>query len=152
MNPFPLLAIILSFGGGLLFALQPPINARLGQVMGGPLSGAFLSFLTGTILLGVLMLIVRKPVLFTNTAQTTPWMWLGGALGAFLVFTSTYAVPRLGTAGMIALIIAGQILASLVIDHFGILLPQAVPVTPLRLLGAAMLLGGVMLIFLPKFG
>lgn len=152
MALLPLLAIVLSLCSGFMFALQAPINARLGNLMGGPLTGAFLSFTTGMFTLALLLVALRKPLLLQNLGQTSPWMWLGGVLGAYLVFTSTYAVPRLGAAGMIALVMAGQVVASLLIDHYGFLLPEAVPITPVRIIGAFMLLGGVILTFLPKFG
>ena len=144
-------SILMSVTGGVLFALQSPINARLGNAMGGPLVGAFLSFLTGTIVLSVILLMQRKPILLSHITQTPWWMWIGGTLGAFMVFAAAYSVERLGSAAMLALIIAGQIITSLVIDHYGILVHNPVPVSPIRIAGAAMLLGGVILILYPKF-
>lgn len=144
-------SIIMTFLAGLLLAFQSPINARLGDFMGGPLAASLLSFLTGTVALGALMLVARKPVAWANIPQTSAWMWIGGLLGAFLVFTAAYAVPRLGAAALIALMIAGQVLASIAIDHFGVMVPQT-PVSPIRIGGAVLLLIGVMMILYPKFG
>ncbi len=144
-------AIIMSFAGGALFALQAPINMRLGQVMGGPAIGAFLSFLTGTIVLSVILAAQRKPVLISQIYNTSAWMWIGGTLGAFMVFASIYSVSRLGSAAMLALVIGGQILASLIIDHYGILVPNAEPVSPLRIAGAAVMVTGILMILYPKF-
>ena len=144
-------SIVMSVMGGILFALQSPINARLGNAMGGPLTGAFLSFLTGTVVLSAVLLLQRKPILVSNITQTPWWMWIGGTLGAFMVFAAAYSVERLGSAAMLALIIAGQIIASLVIDHYGILVHNPVPVSPIRIAGAVLLLTGVVLILYPKF-
>lgn len=144
-------SIVMSVMGGILFALQSPINARLGNAMGGPLTGAFLSFLTGTVVLSAVLLLQRKPILVSNITQTPWWMWMGGTLGAFMVFAAAYSVERLGSAAMLALIIAGQIIASLVIDHYGILVHNPVPVSPIRIAGAVLLLAGVVLILYPKF-
>lgn len=144
-------SIVMSVMGGILFALQSPINARLGNAMGGPLTGAFLSFLTGTVVLSAVLLLQRKPILVSNITQTPWWMWIGGTLGAFMVFAAAYSVERLGSAAMLALIIAGQIIASLVIDHYGILVHNPVPVSPIRIAGAVLLLAGVVLILYPKF-
>ena len=146
----PLLPAIISAAAGAMLVIQAPINAKLGTVMGGPLVGAFLSFFTGTIVLGIMLMVMRKSILVANITQTQIWMWIGGTLGAALVFTTVYAVPKLGTASMIALIISGQILFSLITDHFGFLLPNAIPVTPARILGALLLLAGVGLIIFPK--
>jgi transporter family-2 protein len=141
----------MSFAGGVLFALQAPINMRLGNIMGGPVIGAFLSFLTGTIVLSVILAVQRKPVLLSQISSTSPWMWIGGTLGAFMVFASIYSVSRLGSAGMLVLVIGGQILASLIIDHYGILVPNAVAASPLRLAGAAVMVTGILMILYPKF-
>lgn len=152
MTIHPLLpAVLMSFAGGTLFALQAPINMRLGQMMGGPLIGAFLSFLTGTIVLSVVLALQRKPVLLSQIPHTSAWMWIGGTLGAFMVFASIYSVGRLGSAAMLALVIGGQVLASLIIDHYGLLVPHAVPLSPLRVAGALVMVAGVLMILYPKF-
>jgi transporter family-2 protein len=136
----------LSFLGGALIMLQSPINAKLGLAAGGPLWAAFLSFLTGTIALGLAALLTRQPLLAATLAQTPPWMWVGGLLGAFFVTTTIFAVPQLGAGLMIVLIIAGQMLAALLLDHTGFLLPAAHPLNAGRLLGALFILAGVVLI------
>lgn len=55
-------------------------------------------------------------------------------------------VPRLGAATVLALIVVGQMFGSLVFDHFGVLGLQQQPITPARIAGALMLIGGVFLI------
>jgi transporter family-2 protein len=65
------------------------------------------------------------------------WVWVGGALGAFYVLGSIVTAPRLGAVTLVAVILAGQAAASLVIDHFGWVGFPEHAVTPGRLLGAA---------------
>ena len=79
--------------------------------------------------------------------MTVPgWAWLGGVLGAFYVVSTIIAGPRLGAAALLALVVLGQLATSLLVDHFGWLgFPQH-PLTPLRLFGALLLFGGVLLI------
>ena len=79
--------------------------------------------------------------------QNTPWwMLLGGALGAIFVFGSTLLVPRLGLALMISLVVFGQIIMSLVMDHYGWLGVPLREISLTRLLGAGLVLTGVLLV------
>ena len=142
----PLLAILLAFAGGLMFSIQTAINADLGRRIGSPVWAAFISFAVGTAALTAAVLIRRDPPSWTTLAGL-PWLsWIGGLLGAAYVFIVVVATPRLGAAVVIGLAIAGQLLGSIALDHFGVLgLPEH-PVNPWRLLGAALLVGGVLLI------
>lgn len=131
---------------GIFIALQAPINNRLGDYMGGPLVAAFISFVIGTLALSLVLLVLQKPVMISAIPQTSLWMWTGGLLGAFLVATSIYAVPVLGVGLLVALLITGQLISSIVMDHYGFLVPEIRSITPGRVLGAAMLIGGAVLI------
>lgn len=126
--------------------LQAPINARLSLFAGSPLWASFFSFLTGTIFLVVLAVVTRQPLAIEGIRQTSPWMWTGGLLGAFFVTTTIFAVPQLGPGLMIALIVTGQMLAALVIDHTGFMLPEAHPMNWGRVIGAVFMIFGVVLI------
>ena len=74
------------------------------------------------------------------------WAWLGGLLGAAYVASTTVLGTRLGAAAMLALVLAGQMIAALAVDQFGVLgFPQNA-VTPARLLGAVLVIVGALLI------
>ena len=73
-------------------------------------------------------------------------MWTGGLLGSFYVFASVILTPRLGAATTVALILTGQVLASIGIDHFGLLRVTSQEATPLRLLGAGLIVAGVLFV------
>ncbi len=140
------LFVVLAALGGAVLPLQALINARLGTSMNGPIWAATISFAVGTTGLFAYLLVQRAPFPGPAQAATVPaWAWLGGLLGAFYVASATITVPKLGAAAMISLVILGQMTASLLLDHFGVL-SAGHPITPLRLLGAALLVGGAMLI------
>ena len=81
-----------------------------------------------------------------SAAAVPAWAWFGGLLGAAYVAATTVLGPRLGAAAVLALTLAGQMVAALLVDHYGVIgFPQS-PVTPVRLLGAALLVVGVLLI------
>ncbi len=80
---------------------------------------------------------------FGDVSNTPWWVCTGGLLGAFYVFASVILTPRLGAATTGALILTGQVLASIAIDHFGLFRVAAQEAMPLRLLGAILIVAGV---------
>lgn len=133
---------------GAILPLQGLINARLGTHIGGPVVAAFVSFLVGTAMLGLYLLATRTPVTLQGSLKLPPWIWIGGVLGALYVAFFTLLVPRIGAAGMICLAVLGQVTASLLLDQFGVLQAPK-PVDALRILGALLVLAGVVLVVAP---
>src|ERR1700686_1859241 len=77
----------------------------------------FVSYLGGTLCILLLALAMREAVpLAAAAARSNWWAWTGGFFGAIYIAISILLVPRLGTATFIALLVAGQMLASLVVD------------------------------------
>jgi transporter family-2 protein len=141
------LLYLLAFGAGLVLVLQVGMNSTLRAVLDNPLAAALISFLVGTLALALYMLVTRTPwPARTQLAAVPAWCWYGGVFGAFYVVTSVIVGPRLGAATLLSLIVLGQLLTSLLVDHFGwVGFPQH-PVTLLRLTGAVLLFAGVLLI------
>ena len=82
-----------------------------------------------------------------ETVGRTSWAsWTGGFFGAIYIGVAILMVPRLGAAPVVALIVVGQMLGSLAFDHFGVLGIPIHPANPTRLVGAALLILGVILI------
>ena len=90
---------------------------------------------------------MREAVPLTSAVlRSNWWAWTGGFFGAIYIAISILLVPRLGTATFVGLLVAGQMLASLAFDHYGVLGVPQHSVDPSRLLGAGLLIGGVILI------
>ena len=141
--PFFLLAIL----AGFCLPTQAGINTQLNLWSRSAILTTTISFAVGTIALAAYCLILRVPWPAGDAFSRYPWwIWTGGFFGAFMVASTVVLAPRLGAASMIALIIAGQMLASLALDHFGWLGYQVHPVTGIRMLGVVLLVGGVVLI------
>jgi transporter family-2 protein len=108
---------------------------------------AFISFLVGTIVLSLYILITRKYSIQWSGLKSAPiWLFTGGMIGAFYVAAITFIVPTLGAALTFALVISGQLLAAVVIDHFGWLGMATREITAGRVVGAILLIAGVILI------
>jgi len=143
------IAILMALGVGVLVALQPLVNAGLARY-GTALIASTVSFFIGTVLLIVLVVATGLPKLkeflsLENLSQIPPAYFAGGFIGALIVYGMTRLAPQLGSAGVIALSITGQILTSLVADHFGLFGLSVTPVTARRLLGILLLLIGAQL-------
>ena len=132
---------------GALLPVQAAINGRLRPWVGGALPAALASVLVSAALMLALTLAsgARVPPV-ARLAAAPWWVWIGGLLGAGFVVASLALVARLGAAFLFALAVVGQMLASLVLDHFGLLGVPQHGVTPPRVLGAGLLVAGVVLI------
>lgn len=141
------LLYLVAFGAGVVLIVQVGVNTSLRAAVGNPVMAALISFLIGSVALLAFLLLMRTPWPARAQLSAVPaWMWLGGVLGAFYVVSTIIVGPRIGAAALLALIVLGQLVTSLLVDHFGWLGFPEHPVTPLRLLGAVMLFGGMLLI------
>ena len=145
MNPmfFSMIAVILAGGAT---ALQAPTNAKLMTAVGSPVNAAFVSFAVGTAALGILAVILQARPDVT-AARALPWYaWVGGLYGAIFVVAAAWGVPRLGVALTITLMVAGQLLIGIVLDHFGAFGTPQNPISWGRVAGVALVLAGVLLV------
>jgi bacterial/archaeal transporter family-2 protein len=140
------LAPALMVVAGAMAATQTPTNAMLAGAVRSPVNAALVSFAVGTAVLLVAAALVRvRPD--GAAVRALPWYaWLGGAYGAFFVAAAAYSAPRLGVAVTVTLLVAGQMVAAALLDQAGAFgLPQR-DLTPVRLLGLALVVAGVVLV------
>ena len=131
-------------GAGL--TIQVGMNSTLRVAIGSPVIATIVNFAVGLAALVLLAIFSSARVTPGSTAAVPAWAWLGGVLGAAYVAATTVLGPRLGAAALLALTLAGQMVAALIVDHYGVIgFPQS-PVTPARLAGVALLVAGVLLI------
>lgn len=141
------LLVVVALGIGVFLPLQAGINAELRTWLGHPLQAAFVSFTVGTIALLVLNVGFRIPFGEGRILGSAPWwVWMGGLLGATYVSMTVVLAPRLGAAAMIGAVMAGQLIGSLLLDHFGAVGYSVRPISMERIGGAVLLLIGVLLI------
>ena len=139
--------VLFAFAAGAALPVQFGINAQLSSWLDSPVRAAFVSFLTGAIILAVAAALLFKPLPSGSRLGHAPWwVWIGGAFGAFYVVGSIVAAPRLGAATVVAVIVAGQSLASVVVDHYGWVGFEPRHVSAGRLVGMALVGSGVALV------
>jgi len=146
MTPAAILPILLVFVAGGLLALQAPTNALLSRAGGSPILAALISFAVGTIALLVAWLSgANRPG--AAPFATLPWYaWMGGLYGACFVAIAAYGAPRIGLASLITIGIAGQIAMALLLDHLGAIGLPREPLSMGRILGALLVVAGVVLV------
>lgn len=145
MNPSLIALLIVVLAGGAT-ALQAPTNAKLATAVASPVNAAFISFAVGTTVLGIVAALMHTRPDFA-AARALPWYaWLGGVYGACFVVAAAWGVPRLGVAMTITLMVGGQLLLSLVLDHFGALGVPRQPLNLGRIAGVGLVLAGVLLV------
>jgi len=119
----------------------------MGRVAGSPEWGPVVNFAVGLVaLLALLLLRGVRPPAAVELARAPWWAWTGGLLGAFYVTAVVLLAPRLGVATTLALVIAGQALGSLVVDHYGLVGMAVRGMSLARAAGAGLLVLGVILI------
>ncbi|MGC3995380.1 MAG: DMT family transporter [Propionicimonas sp.] len=132
---------------GSLGAIQTTVNGRLGQSMGSALAAAMVSFLVGAVGLAVICVVTRQRV--RRSGEFKPWHFTGGLLGAMFVLVNAYNAPMIGTSLAVSITLLGQVVTGLLFDHGGWMGVPRRPVTPLRIVGAALVVLGVALV---RFG
>ncbi len=143
MNNLYLLTALVT---GASIAVQSLANYRLRVALGTPIWGAVGQFVVGLLLLLAIAVAIRQPAPDTDGLSRMPWWaWTGGVSGALFIVVSIVLTPRLGTALTLASITVGQLLAALLLDHYGWLGATVVRLSLPRVLGAACLLLGIAL-------
>jgi transporter family-2 protein len=144
----PMRYLAIAFAIGCMIPLQAAINNQLkGRLDESTLLAAFVSFAVGTLALGIAALVTGQRVAaLGNVAGARAGELTGGLLGAFFVFGTTLLAPRIGVAKMVALIIAGQVLVSLLMDRGGWLGLPVRELSATRVAGAILVVAGVVLV------
>jgi len=133
---------------GAILPVQAVLNARLGKQTGGPLISAMLSFLVGLIVLVIINLATHYTALSSmKLLSVSPWyVWMGGLLGAVYVTCIIFVNQQQGVALTFALVVAGQIFISLLIDHFGLFGSIVRPLSMPKIIGAILIVAGLVLV------
>ncbi len=148
MQLLTLLTLMLAaVGSGVSSAAQQVVNAGLRGMIGSAAWAGVISYFVGTACMLIFAIAFRDPLPTSVVLSRISWWgWTGGFFGSIFIGLSIVLIPRLGAATYFALIVAGQMILSIVIDHYGLFgLPQH-PADLQRAIGAAVLIAGVVLI------
>ena len=136
----------LALGVGIAMAFQTAINSQLREHLHSPLQAALLSFTVGTIVLALMVFFQSAEKPSVAELANIPWLlWIGGCLGVYAISMSIYTAPKLGFLTFSGLVIFGQLVISMLLDHFGLLGTDKTPINWQRVLGSIIIFVGVLL-------
>lgn len=133
-------------GGGAI--LQSALNAQLKTSLSTtPLIAAFASVLVSTIFLGIIILVNQQVMPTSNALSTTSaYKWTGGIIGALFVLGIVFVAPKIGLANTFGFVVAGQMIISLTLDHYGALGMKESPISITKIIAAMLIIVGVVLL------
>ncbi|PAY06364.1 hypothetical protein CK489_26065 [Bradyrhizobium sp. UFLA03-84] len=138
---------LLALGAGISVATQQVLNGNLRSALNSPAWAGLVSYLGGLVTMAVVLVATREPVPSWKLVAAVPWWaWSGGILGGVFILLMILLLPSLGAATLLALVVAGQMIAGIAMDHFGLFGLTQHPVSISRLVGIALIIGGVLLI------
>ena len=139
------LAATLAVAAGLAGSVQVALQSRLGERIGVLEAVAFGTALTAILAVAALVIFHQSLGGFSRAFHQPWWMLLGGLMGGLIVFTVTYAGPRIGVAATVGILIAGQLVMGAAIDRWGLFGSDRIGLHWQRLLGIALLAAGAAL-------
>jgi bacterial/archaeal transporter family-2 protein len=112
---------LISALAGSAFVVQQVVNAKLRTEIGSAWWAGFISYLGGTIIMGMVAVVLRDPLSLSTFAKAPLLSWTGGLFGAIYIGVSIFMLPKLGATTVIALLVFGQMIGAVAFDHFGLL-------------------------------
>jgi transporter family-2 protein len=140
----PIFFIILSLAAGMMIPFQSAMNAALGKSLQSPYFSTLTVFLVAAAGISLFMLVSRQPVpAMQQFSSAGWWSYLGGVLGGAYILLIVLCAPRLGIGNVTVLVLLGQVISAVCIDHFGLLHTQVHPINWQRLAGVLLIVAGV---------
>jgi transporter family-2 protein len=133
----------------MLIPAQAAMNAKMRAYVINPAYGAMVNFAVGAAALAFVILIMvlqQQPGSWRSAASAPWWSWCGGFIGVMLVVSGILVVPRTGAATFSVVLITGQLIGALIMDHFGWLGLSERPISLSRIAGIIFLLLGIWLV------
>jgi len=137
---------LLAFIAGAFLPIQGGLNNRFGKALESPVYASMISFVVGALVLIGYITVTRQDVVLSGLKTAPAYLWLAGALGAFYVTVVIYAFPRIGPALTFSLVVAGQMVIAVILEHYNILVAHPHPISFMRILGILLVLTGVIVI------
>ena len=138
---------VLAACAGACIAMQAAANGAFRRNLATPWFATFFS-ICGTIAFALTLMLIFRPAAPSMDAvrSTQWWNWIGGPLGTLIVLAGAALIPQLGAGAFIALVVAGQLLASVLLDHFGLMGLPAIEITLGKVAGVLLVIAGVVCI------
>ena len=139
--------VLLVFICGALLPLQAGLNTRLGKSIDSPIYASLFSCMVGALVVGCYLLFAKQSFSWNGLKSASPYSWLGGGvLGAVYITATMLALPRIGMALTFGLVVAGQVLMAVLLDHLNVLVAEQHSINIWRLMGISLIIAGVVIV------
>lgn len=138
--------ILLALFSGAILPIQAGLNARLGSAVQNAVYASMISFVVGTIGLIAYAIVTRQALSVAGLKEAPAYLWFGGVLGAIYVTAIVLLFPKLGPGLTFGLVVAGQMVVSVLLEHYNVLVSHPSPITFMKVLGIALIVAGVVII------
>ncbi|UWQ18488.1 DMT family transporter [Jannaschia sp. M317] len=145
LAPSLIVPMLVVLAAGIVFAIQSPLNATLARDVGSGVVAATVSVGVSFVVLLALALIQGQGAALARVPAAPPVLWLGGVLGALVVWGMLTSVPVLGIVTALGILLLGQMSTALVLDAIGAFALPVIPITLPRVLGVLMIAAGLLL-------
>jgi bacterial/archaeal transporter family-2 protein len=139
-------AVLVSLLAGAANPFQSATNGELNKQLHAPVWAGIATYITGLLGLLLVQAFVRQPVPVGQAAETSWWAWTGGLISIFSTMAGLTMVQKLGSGIFTSLSLTASLVVSVLLDHFGLLGLKQHAASPGRLIGCALLVGGVWLV------
>jgi transporter family-2 protein len=130
---------------GVVLAVHLAMNGKVGSVLSNPRVGNAVFWCIGAVTALIIGLTGYQDGALGPLKQVNPWLLTAGGLGACLVFAIAWLIPQVGAGPVMITLLAGQILGGMLMSHFGWLGSPEQPITPMKVIGVLVMVGGVAL-------
>ena len=128
---------------GAFLPMQGSMNSKLAKAGENPVYASMISFTIGVLALVAYILLTSQNVSWKGLKDAPSYSWLGGVLGAFYVTVIVFAFPKIGPGLTFGLVVAGQLITSMVMEHFQIMGTPHQPISLGRIVGVLLIIIGV---------
>ena len=139
--------LIIVFICGALLPFQAGLNVRLGKSIDSPVYASMFSFIVGAVTVAIYLQFTKETISWAGLKSASIYSWLGGGVfGAIFITASMLAVPRIGMALTFGLVVAGQVIIAVLLDHFNVLVAQQHSINIWRVAGILLIMAGVVIV------
>lgn len=131
---------------GAVLPIQAGLNTKLGKAIESPFYASMFSFITGALAVGIYIVLTKQTMQVAGLKLAPGYVWIAGALGAFFVTAMVLTFPRIGPAMTFGLVVAGQMLVSILMDHYKIMVEIRQSITIYKMIGVILIVSGVLII------
>ncbi len=140
----------IAFAVGIVAAVYLPLNGRFASQVGSPLFATAVFFTVGAFTAITVWILFGRTDVLGRLPQAEFPLFALGIVSFGIILCATFFIPRMGPGAYFVCLVSGQVVTGLLLSHFGFLSAERLPLTPLKIFGAAAIVLGLVCIRLAE--